>query len=142
MSLNRPSTEGNTWSIILKCLTFIPLIGFAFQTHEFVVVVFGVIRPIRDLSTNTIDSNYLAKGKMVSMRYCIFLSMSTLFILYTTFGLLGLLTFGSEVYPDIMYNFKAESPFVLFGKYYHYYHDYLIEVIHIIRNMQILHCRN
>lgn len=107
------------WITIIQWIAFIPLIGFAFQTHEFVVAIFGVLRPIEDsvgirksVGTEKAD---LFRRKMKAAYRATALSMGTLFIAYTTIGISGALAFGVSVHPDVMYNFKAESPFVLAG---------------------------
>lgn len=83
----------------VQVFVVIPVISFAYQTHEIVVPVYACMknRNLRDFGKAT------------------FLAMGFLFFIYCTAGSFGYKTFGSLVAPDIMEQYNANDPVVLIG---------------------------
>lgn len=83
----------------ISLLTVIPMISFAYQTHEIVVPVYACMsnRNIWDFSKATA------------------LAMFFLFVVYTIAGTFGYWTFGSMVPQDIMQLYNARDPIVMVG---------------------------
>jgi len=80
-------------------IAVVPVICFAYQTHEVVVPVYASMktRTVRNFTKTTI------------------LTLAILFILYSTAGTFSYLTFGVNVSSDIMMMYDARQPIVLFG---------------------------
>lgn len=83
----------------IQVFVVIPVISFAYQTHEIVVPVYACMR----------QRNLRNFGKST------FLAMAILFVIYCIAGSFGYKTFGSHVAPDIMEQYDATDPIVLIG---------------------------
>lgn len=90
--------------IVGSAIKVIPIVCFAYQTHEVVIPIYA----------------NLGRRSLGNMSLATTLCMLILFVVYSSTGVLGYLTFGSSVRPDIMQNFDANSPWVLVGKSTHY----------------------
>ena len=84
----------------LEMIASLPIICFAYQTHEIVVPFYATMNKPR--------SRNFAKVTMASM--------IILFILYMLAGTYGYLTFGSRVVADIIQMYDARDPLVALGK--------------------------
>lgn len=84
---------------LLEFVAALPVIFFAYQTHEIVIPVYDSMstKNIRNFSKSVITA------------------MLSLLILYCVAGSFGYLTFGSKVAPDIMLMYDANDSFVLAG---------------------------
>lgn len=80
-------------------IAVIPVICFAYQTHEIAVPVYASMktRTVRNFTKTTI------------------LTLAILFVLYSTAGTFSYLTFGTNVTSDIMMMYDTRQPIVLFG---------------------------
>ncbi|XP_022664435.1 putative sodium-coupled neutral amino acid transporter 7 isoform X2 [Varroa jacobsoni] len=77
----------------------VPTVCFAYQTHEVVVPIYANLR----------------NRHLYEMLRATLLCMAVLFTIYSTTGILGCITFGAAVRPDVIQNFDANSPYVLAG---------------------------
>lgn len=84
---------------IVSVFAALPVICFAYQTHEIVVPVYAC----------------MADRKIFSFVKATVLALSLLFVLYCISGTYGYLTFGGSVAPDIMQMYNAEDPIVTAG---------------------------
>jgi len=80
-------------------IAIIPVICFAYQTHEIVVPVYASMttRTVRNFTKTTI------------------LTLAILFVLYSMAGTFSYLTFGTNVSSDIMMMYDTKQPIVLIG---------------------------
>lgn len=80
-------------------IAVIPVICFAYQTHEIAVPVYASMktRTVRNFTKSTI------------------LTLAILFILYSIAGTFAYLTFGVNVSADIMMMYDTRQPIVLLG---------------------------
>lgn len=85
----------------LEMIASLPVVCFAYQTHEIVVPFYATMNKPR--------SRNFAKVIMVSM--------IILFILYMLAGTYGYLTFGGRVVADIIQMYDARDPVVALGEY-------------------------
>ena len=83
----------------LEFVAALPVVFFAYQTHEIVIPVHA------SMSDRRIHAFSKATG----------LSLLILLILYCLAGTYGYLTFGSKVAPDIMMMYDADDPIVVAG---------------------------
>ena len=84
---------------VVSFLAALPVVGFAYQTHEIVVPVYACLQ-----ERNT--KNFMK---------ITFLSLSLLFVLYCVSGTYGYLTFGGTVAPDVMQMYNPFDPIVSAG---------------------------
>ncbi|XP_028966976.1 putative sodium-coupled neutral amino acid transporter 7 [Galendromus occidentalis] len=91
--------ETSLTDLLDSAIKVIPTVCFAYQTHEVVIPIYA----------------NLGRRSLGNMSLATALCMLTLFAVYSTTGVLGYLTFGAAVRPDIMQNFDANSPWVLLG---------------------------
>ncbi|XP_027194001.2 sodium-coupled neutral amino acid transporter 7-like [Dermatophagoides pteronyssinus] len=84
---------------LLEFVAALPVVFFAYQTHEIVIPVYDT----------------MAEKNIQSFSKSILISMLALLILYCLAGSYGYLTFGSNVAPDIMLMYNANDPIVLAG---------------------------
>ncbi|KAF7489338.1 Putative sodium-coupled neutral amino acid transporter 7 [Sarcoptes scabiei] len=84
---------------ILEFIAALPVVFFAYQTHEIVIPVYD------SMSTKSIKN--FSKSFLSAMIVLLFL--------YCLAGSFGYLTFGSKVAPDIMLMYNARDPIVLAG---------------------------
>ncbi|UYV67723.1 SLC38A7 [Cordylochernes scorpioides] len=84
---------------IVDLLTVIPVICFAYQTHEIVIPVYACMR----------DRNIKAFIKVTGV------TMIFLMANYFLAGTYGYMTFGANVSPDIMQQYDAKNPLILVG---------------------------
>ncbi|UXI14228.1 putative sodium-coupled neutral amino acid transporter 7 [Sarcoptes scabiei] len=85
--------------IFLNFIAALPVVFFAYQTHEIVIPVYD------SMSTKSIKN--FSKSFLSAMIVLLFL--------YCLAGSFGYLTFGSKVAPDIMLMYNARDPIVLAG---------------------------
>lgn len=80
-------------------IAIIPVICFAYQTHEIVVPVYASMktRTVRNFTKTTA------------------LTLTILFVLYSVAATFSYLTFGVNVSSDIMMMYDTKQPIVLFG---------------------------
>lgn len=96
---NHPDVTSNQRPQWLNSLIVVPILCFAYQTHEVVVPVYSCMedRSIRKF----------LKASIVGLLI--------LFFLYNVVGAYGYLTFGGQVGPDIMSLYDARDPIVVVG---------------------------
>ena len=83
----------------MEFISIVPVIAFAYQTHEVLLPIYANMRE-RNISS------------LVKTTCC---CMLMLFCIYSTMGTYGYLAFGSGVKPDIMQMFDGQRPEVLIG---------------------------
>lgn len=83
----------------LNSLIVVPILCFAYQTHEVIVPVYACM-----------EDRSIRKFMKASI-----VGLVILFFLYNTVGAYGYLTFGSRVGPDIMSLYDARDPVVVIG---------------------------
>lgn len=102
-SLNHTQVVGDlkvvravTW---FEPLVVIPILCFAYQTHEIIVPVYACMkqRNLYEFLKTTV------------------VSLAILFLVYNVVGTFGYLTFGINVAPDIMSSYDAQDPVVVIG---------------------------
>lgn len=93
---NAPSTATG-----MSMVAIVPVFCFAYQCHEVVVPVYACMQEK--------ERNMTGFGKTTA------LTLFILFILYSTAGTFGYLTFGSSVSSDIMQRYDAQDPLVMIG---------------------------
>ncbi|XP_037521886.2 putative sodium-coupled neutral amino acid transporter 7 [Rhipicephalus sanguineus] len=76
-----------------------PVFCFAYQSHEVVISAYAAMR----------------QRSMRNMAQAIAICMAILFVIYSTVGCFGYLTYGASVRPDIMEMFDAKQAWVLIG---------------------------
>ncbi|CAG2165230.1 unnamed protein product [Oppiella nova] len=86
-------------SSIMSFLAALPVVCFAYQTHEIVVPVYAC------LSHRTTTTFMKSTG----------LALSVLFVVYCISGTFGYYTFGGTVAPDVMQMYNASDPIVSAG---------------------------
>ncbi|CAG2101308.1 unnamed protein product [Medioppia subpectinata] len=84
---------------IVSLFAALPVVCFAYQTHEIVVPIYAC----------------MADRKLKSFSKATALALVLLFVLYCLSGTFGYLTFGAYVSPDIMQMFDARDPVVAAG---------------------------
>ena len=83
----------------LEPLAIVPVLCFAYQTHEVIVPVYACMR----------------QRSIANFMKASFFGLVILFFLYNLVGAFGYLTFGERVGPDIMSLYDAQDPIVLVG---------------------------
>ncbi|OTF75373.1 sodium-coupled neutral amino acid transporter 7-like protein, partial [Euroglyphus maynei] len=83
----------------LEFIAALPVVFFAYQTHEIVIPVYDT----------------MSEKNIQSFSKSILVSMAALLVLYCIAGSYGYLTFGSNVAPDIMLMYNAKDPIVFAG---------------------------
>lgn len=83
----------------MAAIASLPIICFAYQTHEIVLPVFAS----------------LAKPRTSNFIKATIFSLILLFIVYTLGGSFGYLTFGDKVRADIIQMYDAKDPIVTTG---------------------------
>ncbi|XP_023219875.1 putative sodium-coupled neutral amino acid transporter 7 isoform X1 [Centruroides sculpturatus] len=83
----------------IEVFVVVPVICFAYQTHEIVVPVYACMR----------------NRNLADFTKATFLALGFLMVIYCMAGSFGYLTFGSYVAPDIMQQYDATDPIVLIG---------------------------
>lgn len=98
-TFREPVPGESTFTSMMDVVSIIPVICFAYQTHEVLVPIYANMedRRIGNLTKSTI------------------VCMSILFLIYSLMGTYGYLTFGMSIKPDIMQMFDATRPSVLIG---------------------------
>ncbi|KAG9508800.1 putative sodium-coupled neutral amino acid transporter 7 [Fragariocoptes setiger] len=89
-------TSPDDW---LSLVTVIPVMCFAYQTHEVIIPVYACLR----------------QRNMANFMKATILGLVILFFLYNVVGAYGYLTFGSNVNPDITLLYDGTDPVVVIG---------------------------
>lgn len=95
-SLNGETTKTVLW---FEPLAIVPVLCFAYQTHEVIVPVYACM-----------EQRFIS----LFMKASVF-GLVILFLLYNIVGAYGYLTFGADVGPDIMSLYDAKDPVVVVG---------------------------
>jgi len=96
LSYNRAATKIVQW---FEPLAIIPVLCFAYQTHEVIVPVYACMK-----------QRFMSHFMKASIS-----GLIILFLLYNLVGAYGYLTFGANVGPDIMSLYDAKDPVVVVG---------------------------
>lgn len=94
-----PSSTARSVRLWLEPLAIVPVLCFAYQTHEVIVPVYACMR-----------ERFIASFMKAS-----FFGLVILFFLYNLVGAFGYLTFGENVGPDIMSLYDGKDPIVVVG---------------------------